>query len=324
MPSARSGASTGSRPASRLVNMSERPTQSIFTRGAIDLSALANRPAPADAAESASPTAPPSAPAPAVGAPQGSWIDITEANVQQEVLERSLKQPVVVAFVVDHPEVNPYFAELAQHSVADGGAWALARVDLQTQARLAQMFRVQTVPMIFAVVGGQPVDAVPGLLPPADLRRWLDAVLKAGGIEVEEPEDPRLNAADEALMMGQLEEAERAYKKILADSPRDQGAEAGLAQVELAKRVQGVDPRAALADAQAKPTDIQAQLRAADVEVLAGQADVAYERLVNLVRRVYGDDREIVRQHLVSLITIAGPDDPAVAAARRSLASALF
>jgi putative thioredoxin len=51
---------------------------------------------------------------------------------------------------------------------------------------------------------------------------------------------------------------------------------------------------------------------------------VAYERLVNLVRRVYGDDREIVRQHLVSLFTIAGPDDPAVAAARRSLASALF
>jgi putative thioredoxin len=291
--------------------MSERPSQSIFTRGAIDLSGLAS-PAPQGPA------------APQADAPQGPWVDITEANVQQEVLERSLKQPVVIAFVVDHPEVNPYFAELAQHAADDGGSWALARVDLQAQPRLAQMFRVQTVPMIFAVVGGQPVDAVPGVLPPADLRKWLDAVLKAGGIEVQEPEDPRLNAADEALMMGELEEAERAYKKILSDSPRDQAAEAGLAQVELAKRVQGIDPRAALAEAQARPEDIPAQLRAADVEVLAGEADAAYQRLVNLVRRVYGDDREIVRQHLVSLFTIAGPDDPAVAAARRSLASALF
>ncbi len=291
--------------------MSERPSQSIFTRGAIDLSALS-------APVQERPAAPPAE------APVGSWIDITEANVQQEVLERSLKQPVVIAFVVDHPEVNPYFAELAEHNASDEGAWALARVDLQAQPRLAQMFRVQTVPMIYAVVGGQPVDAVPGILPSADLRRWLDAVLKAGGIEVREPEDPRLNAADEALMMGELEEAERAYKKILADSPRDQAAEAGLAQVELAKRVQGIDPQAALAAADAQPDDLKAQLRAADVQVLAGQAEAAYDRLVNLVRRVYGDDREIVRQHLVSLFTIAGPDDPAVAVARRSLASALF
>lgn len=291
--------------------MSERPSQSIFTRGAIDLSALS---APAQER----PAAPPAE------VPSGSWVDITEANVQQEVLERSLKQPVVIAFVVDHPEVNPYFAELAELNTSDGGTWALARVDLQAQPRLAQMFRVQTVPMIYAVVGGQPVDAVPGILPSADLRRWLDAVLKAGGLEVQEPEDPRLDAADEALMMGELDAAERAYKKILADSPRDQAAEAGLAQVELAKRVQAIDPEAALADADAKPDDLQAQLRAADVQVLSGQAEAAYARLVNLVRRVYGDDREIVRQHLVSLFTIAGPDDPAVAAARRSLASALF
>jgi putative thioredoxin len=292
--------------------MSERPTQSIFTRGAIDLSALAS-PAPAA----------PAAEAP-VDAPQGSWIDITEANVQAEVLERSVKQPVVIAFVVDHPEVNPYFAELAQHSAADGGAWTLARVDVQAQPRLAQMFRVQNVPMIFAVVGGQPVDAVPGILPPADLRKWLDAVLKAGGIEVEEPEDPRLAAADDALMTGDLDQAEQAYKKILSDSPKDQAAEAGLAQVALYKRAKDVDAQAAIADADSSPDDIQAQLRAADAEVLAGEAENAYQRLVNLVRRVYGDDREIVRQHLVSLFAIAGPDDPAVAAARRSLASALF
>ncbi|GIH04620.1 co-chaperone YbbN [Rhizocola hellebori] len=292
----------------------QRPGQSIFTRGAVDLSALANRPAP-DAAGAAEPTQ---------QQQQGPWLDVTEANVQAAVLEQSLKTPVVVAFVVDHPEVNPYFAELAKQNAADGGTWVLARVDLQAQPRLAQMFRVQTVPMVFAIVGGQPVDAQPGILPPSDLRKWLDAVLKAGGMEVETPPDPRLEAADDALIMGDLDEAERAYKKILSDSPRDAAAEAGLAHVVVAKRAKGIDPVAAIAEADAKPDDLQAQLRASDVEFLSGQAEQAYQRLVNLVRRVYGDDREAVRQHLVSLFAIAGPDDPAVAAARRSLASALF
>ena len=297
----------------------QRPTQSIFTRGAVDLGALA----------SSRPAQPAAAAAPAQESPQvqsgsGSWVEATEANVQAVVLEKSLTTPVVVAFVVDHPQVNPYFNELAEQNAHDGGAWVLARVDVQAQPRLAQAFQVQSVPMVFAVVGGQPVDGVPGILPPSDLRKWLDAVLKAGGIQVEAPADPRLVEADESLIMGDLDTAEIAYKKILADSPKDQAAEAGLAHVALAKRVKGIDPNDALVKAAENPGDVHAQLLAADVEVLSGQAERAYQRLVELVRDVYGDDRETVRQHLVSLFAIAGPDDPAVATARRSLANALF
>ena len=58
--------------------------------------------------------------------------------------------------------------------------------------------------------------------------------------------------------------------------------------------------------------------------MLSGQAERAYARLVDLVRRVFGEDRDEVRQHLVSLFSVAAPDDPAVAAARRALANALF
>jgi putative thioredoxin len=292
----------------------QRPTQSIFTRGAVDLGALSRtgrEPTPQQA--------------PGQGAPGGGpWVEVTEANVQSVVLEQSLTAPVVIAFVVDHPQVNPYFNELAQQNVRDGGSWILARVDVQAQPRLAQAFQVQSVPMVLAVVGGQPVDGQPGILPAPELRKWLDAVLKAGGVQVEPPADPRLAEADDALIMGDLDTAETAYKKILADSPRDASAEAGLAHVALAKRVRGVDPETALARAAEQPDDIAAQLLAADVEVLSAQAERAYQRLVELVRRVYGDDRETVRQHLVSLFTIAGPDDPAVVTARRSLANALF
>jgi putative thioredoxin len=157
------------------------------------------------------------------------------------------------------------------------------------------------------------------------LRPWIDSILNAAGGAVEAaPTDSRLTAADDALMSGDLEAAEQAYKKILAESPADLAAESGLAQVGLMRRVQGRDPSAALAAAAAAPDDVAAQSLAADVEMLSGQAEVAYRRLVELVRRTSGAEREAARQHLLSLFTVAGPDDPAVAVARRQLASALF
>jgi putative thioredoxin len=252
-------------------------------------------------------------------------IDVTEATFQSEVLERSLHTPVVIDFWAEWCEpckqLSPVLEKLA---VEGGGSWVLAKVDVDANPRLAQMFRVQGIPMVYAIVGGQPVDAFSGVVPEAQLRQWLEAILKAGGVELEQPEDPRLQAADEALIVGDLDAAEQAYKKILAESPADDAAEAGLAQVALTRRITGLNPAAVLAAAEAAPDDMEAQLRAADVEVISGQAEQGYRRLIDLIRRSSGDDKETIRKHLVSLFTVAGPDDPAVANARRALASALF
>ncbi|MBO0869535.1 MAG: tetratricopeptide repeat protein, partial [Micromonosporaceae bacterium] len=252
-------------------------------------------------------------------------IDVTEATFQTEVLERSLSTPVVIDFWAEWcgpcKQLSPVLEKLA---IEGNGAWVLAKVDVDSNQRLAQMFRVQTIPMVYAVVGGQPVDAFTGVVSESQLRQWIDAVCRAGGVEVEAPEDPRLVAADDALMNGDLDAAEQAYKKILGESPANTAAEAGLAQVGLLRRVQGSNPQRALAAAADSPDSVDAQLLAADVEVLAGEAAKAYDRLVQLVRRTAGADRDRVREHLVSLFTVAGPDDPAVAAARRALASAIF
>jgi putative thioredoxin len=252
-------------------------------------------------------------------------VDVTEATFQAEVLERSLTTPVVIDFWAEWcgpcKQLSPVLERLA---VADGGTWVLAKIDVDANPQIAQMFRVQGIPMVYAVVRGQPVDAFSGVVPEAQLRQWIDAVLKAGGTEAATPEDPRLDAADDALVNGDLDAAEQAYRKILSESPADQAAEAGLAQVALLRRIAGVDPQAAVAAANANPADIDAQLLAADVEVLAGRADLAYPRLVELARRTSGEDRERVRRHLISLFTMAAPDDPAVATARRALANALF
>ncbi|MBY8873362.1 tetratricopeptide repeat protein [Micromonospora sp. PLK6-60] len=301
-----------------------RITSSIFTRGAVDLSALrtpAPTPArPATPAQSGPPTGLPGAPAGG-----GTVIDVTEATFQAEVLERSLETPVIVDFWAEWCEPCKQLSPVLERLAAEGGgAWVLAKIDVDANPRIAQMFRVQGIPMVYAVVGGQPIDAFSGVVPEAQLRQWISAVLKAGGVAVAQPEDPRLDEADDALMTGDLDAAEAAYRKILAESPADAAAEAGLAQVGLARRVGATDPRAALAAAADAPDDVDAQLLAADVEVLSGLAEQAYARLVGLVRRSAGDDRERVRQHLVSLFSVAGPDDPAVASARRALASALF
>lgn len=312
-----------------------RTTPSIFTRGAVDLSALrAPAPSPAKSPAPNGGAAPREAhdgPSGAIpgGLPGGAGpetiIDVTEANFQTTVLERSLSTPVILDFWADWCEpckqLSPILERLA---AAGGGAWVLGKVDVDANPRLAQALRVQGIPMVVAVVNGQLVEGFTGVLPESQVKQYVDAVLKAGGVPVEEADDPRLDAADDALMTGDLDEAEAAYRKILAEHPADAAAESGLAQVELYRRIGGADPTTAVAKADASPDDLDAQRLAADVEVLSGQADQAYARLVALVKRTSGEDREAVRKHLLSLFSVAGPDDPAVAGARRALARALF
>jgi putative thioredoxin len=297
-----------------------RTSPSIFTRGAVDLSALKapapSRPAPQAAAAAAAPVSPGAATA---------VIDVSEASFQSDVLERSLTTPVILDFWADWCEPCKQLSPVLEKLAAEGGgAWVLGRVDVDANPRLAQALRVQGIPMVVAVVGGQLVEGFTGVLPEAQVRQYVDAVLKAGGVAVDAPEDPRLDAADDALMTGDLDAAEAAYQKILAESPADAAAESGLAQVALYRRVEGVDPQAVLAQAAQDPDDLEAQQLAADVEILSGQAPEAYDRLVALVRRTSGDERDAVRKHLLSLFAVAGPEDPAVSTARRALARALF
>jgi putative thioredoxin len=303
-----------------------RTTPSIFTRGAVDLSALrpASRPSgPGAPAAATTPPGPPATPSP--GAAGAAVMEVTEANFQSTVLQLSMTTPVILDFWAEWCEPCKQLSPVLEKLAAEGGgAWILGKVDVDANPRLAQALRVQGIPMVVSIVGGQLVEGFTGVLPEAEIRRYVDAVLKAGGVQVAAPEDPRMDAADDALMTGDLDAAEAAYRKILAESPQDHAAESGLAQVELYRRVSATDPAAALAKANADPGDVAAQQLAADVEVLSGQAPAAYERLVALVKRTTGDERDSVRKHLLSLFAVAGPDDEAVATARRALARALF
>jgi putative thioredoxin len=185
-------------------------------------------------------------------------IDVTEATFQTEVLERSLSTPVVIDLWAEWcqpcKQLSPVLERLA---VEGGGAWVLAKIDVDQNPRIAQALRVQGIPMVMVAVGGQLMEGFTGALPEAQVRQFIDAVLKAGGVQVEPAEDARFTAADDAMMTGDLDAAEQAYKKILNETPNDAAAEAGLAQVGLMRRVQGVDPREVIAAAAKSPDDVR-------------------------------------------------------------------
>jgi putative thioredoxin len=297
--------------------------------GAVDLGALKAR---ADAARQAA-AAPAAAPSGSADNGSAPWIvDVTEASFQA-VVEQSLQVPVVVLLGASYsPESQQLATSLTRLASSSGGSWILARVDLEQAPRIGQAFGVQSVPTVVAVAAGQPIDAFAGPLADAELSAWvqrlLDALrdrlpgIRAGEARATAPaeeeiiEDPRIVAAEEAFERGDYAAAQGYYSQILAVEPGNELAKEGLAQARFAERAESVDP-AVIAKADSAPEDVEAQLAAAD-------AQVAFARLVNTVRRVYGDDRDRVRQHLVGLFELFPSDDPRVAAARRNLASALY
>ncbi|MET0234330.1 MAG: tetratricopeptide repeat protein [Kibdelosporangium sp.] len=315
--------------------------------GAVDLSALKARADAVRQAPSKSAAAPPGGGGDGGGAPAagGPFVfDVTEATFQADVVERSLQVPVVVDLWAEWcgpcKQLSPLLERLAN---AGNGAWLLAKVDVDANPRIAQLFGVQSIPTIVAIAGGQPVDAFSGAQPEPQIRQWIGALLdalrdrmpgiaaaEAGASEAAEPEeafeepvDPRLLEAEDAFERGDFAAAEQAYQRILDVEPGNEEVRAAIAQVRFTARAEAADP-SAIDRADADPSDIDAQLAAADVEVAQQQVDEAFARLIKAVRASAGDDRDRVRSHLVELFGLFPSDDPRVAKARRDLASALF
>src|SRR5690606_26113571 len=148
-----------------------RTSPSIFTRGAVDLSSLRTPTPPPPS--SAVPPGPGAGGAANGGGPSGgvAVIDVTEATFQSEVAERSLTTPVVIDFWAEWCQPGkrcpPVLEKLA---LEYGGAWVLAKINVDTSPRLAQAFGVEGTPMVVAVVGGRPVDAFAGVAPEPQLR----------------------------------------------------------------------------------------------------------------------------------------------------------
>lgn len=264
-------------------------------------------------------------------------IDVTDQTFSAEVVERSMRVPVVLdlwaTWCGPCKQLSPILEKLAAEA---GGRWVLAKVDVDANPQIAQALRVQSIPTVLAIFQGQAVTGFQGALPEAQVRQWLGQLMdalaqylgpageQADDAEAQQRTDPDLLAAERAVEEGDLDAAQAAYERLLARSPGDADAKIGLAGVGLLKRTQGLDPAQVLSAAANAPDDIDLQLQAADLEMMSGSVEPAFNRLVGLVRRTAGDDRDKVRTHLLGLFETLPADDPAVGKARRALANALF
>jgi putative thioredoxin len=284
---------------------------------------------------------------PAAEGGSSSVIDVTDATFNDEVIDRSRDVPVLVDFWADWcqpcKQLGPILEKLANEAA---GRWILAKVDIDANPGLAQQLSrmgVQGIPFVAAVVAGQMLPVLNGAAPEAQVRQVLDQLFDAlreqglmpegagpadqvnGQAQQREPAaDPVQVEAETALERGDLDAAASAFGKILETRPNDAYAKSGLALVELQRRVETHDPQQARKDAADRPDDAEAQTRVADLDLVEGRVDEAFDRLIGAVRRTSGDDRDTVRKHLLSLFEVLPADDPRVAKARRRLASALF
>jgi putative thioredoxin len=306
-----------------------------FSRpGAIDLSALRK---PAAAPRQAG-----------VAGAVGSYaFDVVgEQSLRADVVEKSMSVVVVVSFwspaVPASVELNTTLSALADEFA---GRFLFARVDVDAQPELATALGIPQVPLVVAALRGQLAPLIQESLPEAEMRLLLDQVLQAAAANgiagladpvAGSPADPapaddfepepvsRYPEAEDALLSGDLDAAIEGYTAALNAAPGDPEATVGLARAQLLKRTSGADPAAARAAAEAAPDDVAAQTLVADIDLLEGQVDEAFTRLIELVRRTSDAERDAARRHLVEMFAVVGDGDPQVVRARQRLASALY
>ena len=310
-------------------------TQQPFSRpGAIDLSGLK---APAPQSGSA-------APGGAAAAGGSSYaVEVTEESFQA-VIETSMTAPLLLVFYspTRMPESQQLADDFVTLSTEFEGRFLVGLVNIDTAPGIAQAMQIPSVPLVVAVLDGRPAPLIQDVLPIDELRSALTTVMqqltaqgmtgrhqpRSAPVDTDgdgEPDtDPRYAAAQDALGDGDIDRAVEEYQKLVTANPADVEAAAGLAMAQVLQRTQGVDLNTARAAGAANPDDVDAQTMVADLDMLGGHVEDAFVRLIELVRRTSGDDRNKAREHLLGLFGAVGNDDPRVLKGRRSLMSALY
>lgn len=275
------------------------------------------------------------------GTPGTYEVAVTEQGLEQLVADSQTIPTLLLVTSSRVPQGDEYLEGLRRAVDAKGGAVRLATVDADTQPRVAGALRVQQLPTLMLLLLGQVQPIVESVLPTSELdglvtqvielarQQGIDVPAGAEGEEsaeqpVEEPLPPLVAEAYEAIDSGDLDAAVAAFEKQLLQTPADAEAKAGLSTVRLMRRTQGADLDTVRTNAANGPRDLEAQLLAADVDMLGGHVDDAFGRLLDLLPGADQDTKDAVRERLLELFEIAGPDDPRVPPARKRLANLLF
>ncbi|WP_151524796.1 co-chaperone YbbN [Serinicoccus kebangsaanensis] len=339
--------------------MTEQPFSSAALRGAVDLSSLSPRPGAPSSGAGATPGGAQGQGSGAVPGRRGALVEVTDETFES-VVNASLTTPVVlVLWTPQLPESLTHLRELAERARTMEGRFQVAGVDIAGSQGILQALtpvlqqvfgQVSSLPVVMGLLSGQPMPFYLGVQPMEQVDQLLEKFLEAavtnavtgrvelgdddglpgqaekeGEQDAEEAELPPLHQeAYDAIDRGDWAAAVAAYEKALEADPADELARLGLGQVRLLERTSGMDLAAVRQAAADRPADVQAQIDAADVDLVGGHVEDGFGRLVEAVRRTSGDERDLARNHLLGLFEVVGTQDPRVGKARQALMSALY
>ena len=285
---------------------------------------------------------------------------IKEGSLQtfaKDVIQASKTVPVLVDFWATWcgpcKQLTPLLEKVVR---AAKGKVRLVKIDIDKNPEIAQQLRIQSVPTVYAFVGGQPVTGFAGAQPESQIKALVDRLIGGAG---EEEGDGLLEAAQDAAARGDTRTAGRLFQQLLAEDPAQPDALGGLARCLIAERkfqdakqlldeapkeianhvaVTGAkaaltlaeeagvlgDPAELAARVEADPDDHDARYRLATVLFLRGQAEAAMEHLTQIVKRDREWEEDKARKQLVKFFEALGPKDPATLKGRRMLSTVLF
>ncbi|NMN02530.1 thioredoxin [Bifidobacterium sp. DSM 109963] len=289
--------------------------------------------------------------APAAG---GYVVDTTESTFQAMVQTSSTFPILMFLWVPTDDRLFPMARALADAVNAMNGQIQLSRIDIASNPQIAQALQVQGAPALIALIGGRPMPLLQGLVSDEELAQIGEQVLprivqlaQQAGVTgtvpysgdpdaVEGDGDggsaaspvsvvpPEHQEAYQLAQAGDYAGAAAAYEKVLEADPNDALAAREHAKALLLARSGSADVRVVRAAAADRPDDVEAQLAVADVDMIGGQIQDAFDRLLDFVAAGHKADIEPVRQRLLEYFTIPEPADPRLAAARRRLATLMY
>jgi putative thioredoxin len=244
-------------------------------------------------------------------------MDVTEANFQSAVIERSRELPVVVDFWAEWcgpcKQLGPL---LERAAAARAGKVELAKVDVDTNQQLASTFGIQGIPAVKAFRDGKVVAEFVGAQPAPAVERFFDSLVPSEA-------DALVGVGDEASLRRALElEPRRADAAVALARILHQRGDSDPA-LELLQRfpgnfaAEGLGSRIALE--RADGVDLGEAFKALD----AGDDERALDELLNALPSADGH-RDDLRRLIVGILDQLGVDNPLARESRRRLASALY